>query len=41
MHRLEEEAGIDLAGLRLEDVADVTARIFEHVSAYPLEPAGS
>jgi AcrR family transcriptional regulator len=38
MHRLEEEAGIDLAGLKLEDVADVTARIFEYVSAYPLEP---
>ena len=38
MHRLEEEAGIDLAGLRLEDVADVAARIFEHVSSYPLEP---
>ena len=35
MHRLEEEAGIDLTGLRLEDVADVAARIFEHVSAYP------
>jgi AcrR family transcriptional regulator len=35
MHRLEEEAGIDLAGLRLEGVADAAARIFEHVSAYP------
>jgi len=35
MHRLEEEAGIDLTGLRLEDVAAVAARIFEHVSAYP------
>jgi AcrR family transcriptional regulator len=38
MHRLEEESGIDLAGLRLEDVADVAARIFEHVSAYPRKP---
>jgi AcrR family transcriptional regulator len=38
MHRLEEEAGIDLAGLRLEEVADAAARIFEHVSSYPLEP---
>ena len=38
MHRLEEEAGIDLAALRLEDIADVTARIFKHVSAYPLKP---
>jgi AcrR family transcriptional regulator len=38
MHRLEEEAGIDLATLRLEDVADVAARIFQHVSSYPREP---
>ena len=38
MHRLEEEAGIDLAGLRLEDVAEAAARIFEHVSSYPLQP---
>ncbi|MEW6273457.1 MAG: helix-turn-helix domain-containing protein [Thermodesulfobacteriota bacterium] len=37
MHRLEQQAGIDLAGLRLEDVADVTARIFAHVSTYPRE----
>jgi len=37
MHRLEQEADIDLAGMRLEDVADVAARIFTHVSAYPLE----
>ena len=35
MHRLEDEAGIDLQGMRLDDVADVTARIFEHVSSYP------
>jgi AcrR family transcriptional regulator len=38
MHRLEEEAGIDLATLRVEDVADVATRIFEHVSRYPREP---
>jgi AcrR family transcriptional regulator len=38
MRRLEQEAGIDLAGLRLEDLADVTARIFAHVSSYPREP---
>jgi AcrR family transcriptional regulator len=38
MHRLEEEAGIDLARLRLEDVADAAAQIFEHVSSYPLKP---
>jgi AcrR family transcriptional regulator len=35
MHRLEEDAGIDLAGLRLEGIAGAAARIFQHVSAYP------
>ena len=38
MHRLEEEAGIDLDGMRLEDVAGVATQIFEHVSAYPATP---
>jgi AcrR family transcriptional regulator len=38
MHRLEEEAGIDLTTLGLDDVVDVAARIFEHVSSYPREP---
>jgi AcrR family transcriptional regulator len=38
MHRLEEEAGIDLTGMGLDDIADMAARIFEHVSSYPLEP---
>jgi AcrR family transcriptional regulator len=37
MHEFEEEAGIDLDGMRLEDVADVTARIFAHVSSYPAD----
>lgn len=35
MHRLEEEAGIDLASLGLGDVAEAAKRIFGHVSAYP------
>jgi AcrR family transcriptional regulator len=35
MHQFEDEAGIDLRGMQLEDVADVTARIFGHVSLYP------
>lgn len=35
MHRLEEDAGIDLGHLALEDVADVARRIFDHVSSYP------
>ena len=38
MQRLEEEAGIDLTGLRLEDIAGVAARIFAHVSSYPQRP---
>lgn len=38
MRRLEQEAGIDLAEMRLEDVADVAARIFAHVSSYPRKP---
>jgi len=37
MQRLEEEAGIELGGMRLEDMADVAGRIFEHVSSYPPE----
>jgi AcrR family transcriptional regulator len=38
MHRNEQEAGIDLAGMRLEDIATVAAQIFEHVSQYPRDP---
>ena len=38
MHRLEQKAGIDLQDMDLEDVADMTARIFAHVSNYPLRP---
>src|SRR5580692_3483841 len=35
MHQFEDEAGIDLRGMQLEDVADVTTRIFANVSSYP------
>lgn len=38
MHRLEQQAGIDLEGMRLEDTADIAGRIFAHVSSYPLRP---
>lgn len=38
MHRLEEKAGIELEGMRLEDVAGFAARIFTHVSSYPGRP---
>jgi AcrR family transcriptional regulator len=37
MHRLEQEAGIDLEGMRLAGIADIAARIFAHVSSYPLK----
>lgn len=35
MHRLEQEAGIELEGMQLDDVAGITARILTHVSSYP------
>jgi AcrR family transcriptional regulator len=38
IQRLEEEAGVTLEGMRLEDVATATARIFAHVSSFPLVP---
>jgi len=38
MGRLEAEAGIDLEGLRLADVAPLTARMFAFVSSFPLAP---
>ena len=41
MHRLEEQVGVDLAGLRLDDVAGVAARIFAHVASHPIEPRPS
>jgi AcrR family transcriptional regulator len=37
MHELEHEVGIDLAGLRLDDVSDAAARIFKLVSSYPVD----
>jgi len=38
MQRLEEEAGVTLEGLKLEDLAGATARVFAHVSSFPLVP---
>jgi AcrR family transcriptional regulator len=38
MGTLEEEAGVELEGLRLDDVADVTTRILEYVSSFPVAP---
>jgi AcrR family transcriptional regulator len=37
MHRIEQEAGLHLAVMQLEDVATVASSILEHVSSYPLE----
>jgi AcrR family transcriptional regulator len=37
MHRLEQQAGIDLDGLRLEGIADVAGRIVTAVASHPLE----
>lgn len=36
--RLQEESGVDLEGLELADLQAVTARLFEYVSSFPLEP---
>jgi AcrR family transcriptional regulator len=37
MARLEQEAGVALEGLALEDIQPHSARILEYVSAFPLE----
>jgi AcrR family transcriptional regulator len=38
MQQLEAEAGIELEGMRLADVAGLTARIFRHVSSFQPAP---
>jgi AcrR family transcriptional regulator len=38
MGGMEEQAGVTLEGMRLEDVTKVMTRIFEHVSTFPLGP---
>ena len=37
LNRHAEEAGIELDGMQLEDLAKVAAQIFDHVSSYPIE----
>ena len=37
LERLETEAGVDIENLRLEDLREMTTRIFEYVSSFPLE----
>jgi AcrR family transcriptional regulator len=41
MHRLEREAGIDLEGMGIDDIATVATRILDHVASYPMEPRPS
>jgi AcrR family transcriptional regulator len=38
MHHMELQAGIDLRRMTLDDIADVTARIFDALSSQRLEP---
>jgi AcrR family transcriptional regulator len=38
LHRNAQEAGIELDGMQLEDVAKVATQIFTHISEYPIEP---
>jgi AcrR family transcriptional regulator len=38
MHRLEQDAGIDLEGMPLEGIAAMAARTFEHVASFPPAP---
>lgn len=38
MHRLEEQVGVDLANLRLDEVAVATTRILRYVSDLPRDP---
>jgi AcrR family transcriptional regulator len=38
MHRREQQAGVDLAGVRLDNIAEVAARIFAQVASYPITP---
>ena len=38
LQRQEEEAGIDLAGMQLDDIAEIASRIFDYVSSNPIQP---
>jgi len=41
LERLRTEAGVELEGLRLEDLREVAIRILEYVSSFPIEPRAS
>jgi AcrR family transcriptional regulator len=38
LERFEEESGVDVAGLALDDVGPVTARMLRYVSSFPIAP---
>ena len=38
MDRMEQDAGIELEGLRVDRVQEVAARIFDYVAKFPIEP---
>ena len=38
LQQLEEEAGVDLTGMTLDDVRDVSTRILEYSSSFPVAP---
>ncbi len=38
LHRLEQEADVELDGMRLEDIASVTRKILTYTSSFPLAP---
>ena len=38
LEQLEEEAGVDLTGMTLDDVRDVSTRILEYSSSFPVAP---
>ena len=38
MHQVEEEAGIELDGMRLGDIGALASRIFRHASSFPATP---
>jgi AcrR family transcriptional regulator len=38
MHRLEQEANVDLTGMRLEDIAGIARKILEYTSSFPVAP---
>jgi AcrR family transcriptional regulator len=38
MRRREQQAGVELSGMKLDDIAEVAARIFAQVASYPIAP---